>query len=96
MQAVRDSVIFGSASSAFTTVIYQPLELIKTRAQLESNTNLFGSLRRLTKELIKTNGVKYLWRGTGAVSRHPSILSQINLLQNLTPFRSQCLDPCQV
>lgn len=70
---VIESLVSGSLSSAFTTIIYQPLELLKTNIQLGENKNEFKSkiIGRSTKSatnLVKLYGLTYLWRGTGAVS----------------------------
>lgn len=70
---VIEALITGSASSAITTVVYQPLELIKTRLQLRQsheakNDKLFGRAVHSAKQLTSAHGIRYLWRGTGAVS----------------------------
>lgn len=65
---------WGSISSAATTVIYQPLELLKTRIQLRNTSSSYNSknyLGKLTQSAIgitKEHSIRYLWRGTGAVS----------------------------
>lgn len=69
--AILEALLTGSASSAITTVIYQPLELIKTRLQLRQQTTddkLLGRAVQSAKQLTKAHGLGYLWRGTGAVS----------------------------
>lgn len=74
---VIESLVSGSISSTITTVVYQPLELLKTRMQLNSKdhpvrTNINNRellLGRATKSaafLVKNDGVLSLWRGTGA------------------------------
>lgn len=72
-KAVIESLISGSTSSAFTTIILQPLELLKTRIQLESREQssphrVLGRTTRSANILISEHGISYLWRGTGAVS----------------------------
>lgn len=71
--AIIESLVSGSTSSAFTTIIFQPLELLKTRIQLESQEpssphRVLGRTTRSANKLISEHGISYLWRGTGAVS----------------------------
>lgn len=71
---IFQSFVAGASSSAFTAVIYQPLELIKTRLQIRDHLNqksekYFGRAINTFGYIVKTNGVKYLWRGTYPVSR---------------------------
>ena len=73
--AVIESLVSGSISSASTTVIYQPLELLKTRIQLRdqqtssnSTSKVIGRTTRSATRLIRDHSIGYLWRGTGAVS----------------------------
>lgn len=68
---VIQSLVSGSASSAITTVLYQPLELLKTRIQLRHDNELstlprklLGRSTRSAKLLITQNNFTYLWRGT--------------------------------
>lgn len=80
---VIDSLISGSLSSASITIIYQPLELLKTKIQLErvnwqanSNANaasfkIIGRATRSATRLVQDHNLLYLWRGTGAVSTLP-------------------------
>lgn len=65
-----DSLISGCVSSASTTVIYQPLELLKTRIQIqtrEAPSRIFGRTTRNATQIIRNHNVVHLWRGTGAV-----------------------------
>lgn len=74
--SVIESLITGSISSTVTTIVYQPLELLKTRLQIRDvasgNKTCSGPvLGRLTQSAIyvaRNQGLSYLWRGTGAVS----------------------------
>lgn len=64
-------LLSGLVSSTITTVIYQPLELVKTRIQIGKNyesRRLFGRLTKTALVLSRDQGISYLWRGTGAVS----------------------------
>lgn len=66
---VIESLIFGSLSSAITTVLFQPLELIKTRIQLRDSNDfnrIFGKSTQSAAKLLQVHGYTYLWRGTGA------------------------------
>lgn len=70
---VIESLVSGSLSSTFTTIIYQPLELLKTNIQLSetkdiTRSKIIGRSTQSAKNLIKLHGITYLWRGTGAVS----------------------------
>lgn len=73
-RTVIRTFIAGSASSALTAIIYQPLELVKTRLQIRDDPRfthhgrIFGRATQSMKLLIKDNGLSYLWRGTYAVS----------------------------
>lgn len=89
-------LISGLVSSTLTTVIYQPLELLKTRIQIrddtQSNGRLFGRLRKTALSLSQDQGIGYLWRGTGAVSIHECLDSTytepISILTSITQFQS--------
>lgn len=67
---IIESLLYGSLSSTITTVLFQPLELVKTNIQLRDNSDhrIIGRTTQSASKLIKTNGVGYLWRGTAAVS----------------------------
>lgn len=73
-KSVIESIISGSASSAITTIIYQPLELIKTQIQIRNKQSqpqsdrIFGRLTKSVIILSREHGVQYLWRGTSPVS----------------------------
>lgn len=73
-KVVIESLVSGSISSAVTTIIYQPLELLKTRIQLNGGQELkspykvIGRTTQSANKLVREHGVSYLWRGTGAVS----------------------------
>lgn len=78
--AILESLISGSSSSALTSIIYQPLELLKTRIQIQHDSSYRGSSQRIlgrtiksASSIIKEHGVMYLWRGTGAVSLNFSL-----------------------
>ena len=67
------SLLSGSLSSTLTTIIYQPLELLKTRIQLQegksgSSPKIIGRLTHSATRLAREQGILSLWRGTGAVS----------------------------
>lgn len=64
------SFVSGLVSSTITTVTYQPLELLKTRIQIKdhSQKRIYGRLTSTAFDLLKTERIGYLWRGTGAVS----------------------------
>lgn len=78
--SVLQSLASGSISSTITTIVYQPLELLKTRIQIQNNTNnvppstkpnrVLGRATQSAIHLVRERGLKYLWRGTGAVSMH--------------------------
>lgn len=71
-RAVIESLISGSTSSAFTTTIFQPLELLKTKIQIhghQADSSPYRILGRTTHSagrIIRDHGILYLWRGTGA------------------------------
>lgn len=74
-ETVINSMISGSLSSTLTTIIYQPLEVLKTRIQLDEPSKseskqpkIFGRVTLSASRLIHDHGLFYLWRGTGAVS----------------------------
>lgn len=79
--SVMKALVSGSISSVVTTVIYQPLELIKTRIQIqdnkaiESQSRLLGRATKSAINLAKIHGPLYLWRGTAAVSSSQPNLS---------------------
>lgn len=71
--SIFQSFVSGAISSGITAIIYQPLELIKTRLQIrdnqkQCNAKVFGRAINSFDHLIETNGVRYLWRGTYPVS----------------------------
>lgn len=71
VSTLTDCLISGAVSSGLTTIIYQPLELLKTRIQLQTSSEpspYLGRLIRSTKEIVRDHNFAYLWRGTGAVS----------------------------
>lgn len=83
-RTVIDSWLSGSLSSVSTTVIYQPLELLKTRMQLNENAQnqekrILGRATQSAAKLAHDHGIRYLWRGTGAVSIHHKDLLDLNL-----------------
>lgn len=70
-------IIIGSISGTVSTAFYQPLELLKTRIQIDhmtssarpTNFNQIKILGRATRSAIllsRQQGIKYLWKGTGA------------------------------
>lgn len=74
-KTVIESLVSGSLSSALTTTLYQPLEVLKTRIQLKGirgdsgdYRKLFGRTSRFAIKLVREQGVNQLWTGTGAVS----------------------------
>lgn len=73
-QSLVDSLVSGALSSGFTTIIYQPLELLKTNIQLENKSKpspYIGRLVESTTKVVTEHNLGYLWRGTGAVSTLP-------------------------
>lgn len=75
-KSVIGALASGTISSTVTTIVYQPLELLKTRIQLRSNEDpnnkIFGRLTKSAIFISKSEGIKYLWRGTG-----PSLLRSV-------------------
>lgn len=76
-KSVIESLVSGSISSSFTTIVYQPLELLKTRIQIRDKSlakskdkplKVLGRVSQSAIILIRNEGITYLWRGTGAVS----------------------------
>ena len=71
-KSVAEALISGAISSTITTILYQPLELLKTRIQLgdrwttQQHNQVFGHLRNSATSVAKSDGLKGLWRGTGA------------------------------
>lgn len=88
-KAVIESLISGSISSATTTIIYQPLELLKTRIQLNDSHELkspykvIGRTTQSANKLMREHGILYLWRGTGAVSIALKSLSQTTMVKSV-------------
>lgn len=71
ISTLTECLISGALSSGLTTIIYQPLELLKTRIQLQASSKpspYLGRLIRSTREIVGNHSFAYLWRGTGAVS----------------------------
>lgn len=71
--SVINSLATGSISSIATTIVYQPLELLKTRIQLRDGVKLdaqrvLGRATRSALHLIRQQGLTSLWKGTGVVS----------------------------
>uniref|UniRef100_A0A6G1SD11 Solute carrier family 25 member 38 n=1 Tax=Aceria tosichella TaxID=561515 RepID=A0A6G1SD11_9ACAR len=72
--SVIESLVSGSISSTLTTIVYQPLDLLKTRIQLRDNsiktadgkTILLGRITKSALTLVKHDGLLCLWKGTGA------------------------------
>lgn len=96
-KSVIESLVAGSLSSAFTTIVYQPLELLKTQIQLratitpESNSrlnhNVIGRATKSATKLVREHSLSYLWRGMGAslVRSVPGVgiyYASLNLLQS--------------
>lgn len=69
--SVLNALISGTISSTVTTVMYQPLELLKTQIQLKHSKDepVLGRLTRSSITIVKERGLKHLWTGTG-----PSLL----------------------
>lgn len=68
---VIESLVTGSISSAVTTIVYQPLELLKTRIQIQDNQRtkiepIVGRLSQSAIQLARSQGLSSLWKGTGA------------------------------
>lgn len=87
-RTVVESLIYGSLSSAISTVIFQPLELLKTRIQIQhgsvAQSTFFGRATSSAALLAKQNGISYLWTGTAPVSALTDTASSPLMLNLLT------------
>jgi len=71
---VLGALIGGVISSTITTTLFQPLELIKTRIQIQNDIEassdqsrrIFGRLKTSVKYVVASEGARSLWKGTGA------------------------------
>lgn len=85
--SLSTKLVAGSLSGAFAAAVTNPLDLIKTRLQVQENThnsnnkgigrNINGARGPLVvlRELISTQGVVGLWKGTMAGSTRAAVLT---------------------
>lgn len=92
-QSIINSLLTGCVSSATTTILLQPLELIKTQIQTRGRDDstktpnkTLGKTTLSTIQLVRQHNLYYLWRGTSAslVRSVPGVglyYASLNLLQ---------------
>lgn len=107
--SVIKSLVSGSISSSLTTIIYQPLDLLKTRIQLQDGsiktadgrTIILGRVTKSALNLFRGKGLLSLWEGTGAslIRSVPGVglyYATLNILQaNYSSQRNQPNDAAQ-
>lgn len=79
---ILKSFLAGSFSGTFSTILFQPLDLVKTRLQNTANTRKHGAPRHpmLTTviHIIRKENIFGLWKGMTPVNSTIKLIAQGN------------------
>lgn len=59
------TAVFGFCGGIFTSVIFQPFDVVKMSLMLSANQNTSHRLLNTIKNIIQQNGILGLWKGLG-------------------------------